>query len=143
MQPAEHDPYNLQRFTDAQAPIFADALAELRAGRKRGHWMWFVFPQIRGLGHSATAQFYAIGSLAEAQAYLRHPELGSRLVECCRALNALEGRDAAEIFGYPDDLKLRSSLTLFAHAAPHEPLLAAVLRKYFPAGPDPLTLARL
>jgi uncharacterized protein (DUF1810 family) len=111
------DPYNLARFVDAQEPVYADVVAELRAGRKRTHWMWFVFPQIQGLGPSETAQWFAIRSLDEARAYLAHPVLGARLRECTRIVLDIEGRTASEIFGYPDDLKFRSSLTLFARAA--------------------------
>ncbi len=105
--------------------------------------MWFIFPQIRGLGHSSTAEYYAIHSLAEAQAYLRHSVLGPRLLECCRLVNGIEGRSADEIFGYPDDLKFRSSITLFARAAPEEKVFADALEKYFSGAPDSLTLAKL
>jgi uncharacterized protein (DUF1810 family) len=137
------DPYNLSRFVEAQEPVFASVLSELRAGRKRSHWMWFVFPQIRGLGHSSTAEYYGIRSLAEAEAYLKHPVLGPRLIECCRLVNLIEGRSASEIFGYPDDLKFRSSITLFARAAPVEKVFADALDKYFAGAPDAATLARL
>jgi uncharacterized protein (DUF1810 family) len=143
MPSSQSDPYGLGRFVDAQEPVFASVLSELRSGRKRGHWMWFIFPQIRGLGRSSTAEYYAIGSLAEAQAYLKHPVLGPRLVECCRLVNIIEGRTATEIFGYPDDLKFRSSLTLFARAAPGQSVFAEALAKYFGNEPDPSTLARL
>jgi uncharacterized protein (DUF1810 family) len=137
------DTFDLQRFVAAQARNYADALAELRRGRKTSHWMWYVFPQIAGLGSSAMAQAYAIGSLDEARAYLAHPVLGPRLRECVAAVQAVEGRSAHAIFGSPDDMKLRSSLTLFAAAAPQEPLFRDALAKYFAAAPDPRTLEKL
>ena len=118
---------DLSRFVDAQARVYDDALSELRAGRKTSHWMWFVFPQIAGLGRSPTAQRYAIASLAEAEAYVAHPVLGERLRECARVLTELEGRSAEQVFGGLDALKLRSSMTLFARAAPDEPLFRDVL----------------
>ena len=130
---------SLERFVEAQAGVYDTALAELRAGRKRSHWMWFVFPQIAGLGHSATAQRYAIAGLDEARAYLAHPVLGPRLAEAAQALLGVEGRSAAEIMGYPDDLKLRSSMTLFAEAADDPAVFDAVLRRYYD-GPDTRTL---
>jgi uncharacterized protein (DUF1810 family) len=133
------DAYNLQRFVDAQAPVYARALAELKRGAKQTHWMWFIFPQIAGLGSSLTAQFYAIGSLAEARAYLAHPVLGPRLVECTTAVNAVAGRSAHAIFGSPDDFKFRSSLTLFREAAPDEPAFGQALSSYFGGEPDPKT----
>ena len=110
------DPFDLNRFVTAQAPVFSAALDELKAGRKRSHWMWFVFPQLRGLGHSAMAEFYGISSLAEARAYLAHPLLGPRLILCTETVLALQGRSVHAIFGSPDDLKFRSSMTLFAIA---------------------------
>ena len=110
------DPFDLNRFVTAQAPVFTAALDELKAGRKRSHWMWFVFPQLRGLGHSAMAEFYGIGSLAEARAYLAHPLLGPRLILCTETVLALQGQSLHAIFGSPDDLKFRSSMTLFALA---------------------------
>ena len=116
------DPHHLQRFVDAQADGYAAALAELQAGRKTSHWMWFVFPQLGGLGRSSTAQLYAIADLAEARAYLAHPLLGARLEACARALLGWPERTAWQILGSPDDLKLRSSMTLFAQAAPDNPL---------------------
>jgi uncharacterized protein (DUF1810 family) len=134
---------NLQRFVDAQAHVYQAVVEELRAGRKRSHWMWFVFPQIRGLGHSPMAQRFAIASLAEARAYLGHPVLGPRLRECTQLVIDVEGRTALEIFGSPDDIKFRSSMTLFSLAAPDEPLFKTALTKYFSAGPDPETLARV
>jgi len=134
------DAFDLQRFVDAQARNYDDALAELRAGRKASHWMWYVFPQSAGLGRSAMAQTYAIGSLAEARAYLAHPVLGPRLRDCVAAALAVQGRTAHQIFGSPDDLKFRSSLTLFARAAPGEPLFGQALDRYFGGEPDPATL---
>jgi uncharacterized protein (DUF1810 family) len=118
-------------------------LGELRAGRKRSHWMWFVFPQIAGLGDSTMAHEFALSSLDEAAAYLAHPVLGLRLRECTALVAAVEGRSIAEIFGHPDDRKFRSSVTLFARAAPEEPIFATCLQKYFAGEPDPATLARL
>ena len=139
-----NDPYQLERFVQAQDSngTFQRAVAELRAGRKVGHWMWFVFPQIAGLGFSAMSQRYAISSLAEARAYLNHPVLGTRLVECATVLAATDGKSASEILGPVDAMKLRSSITLFAAAAPDQPAFSAVLATYFGA-PDEATLARL
>jgi uncharacterized protein (DUF1810 family) len=133
-------PDPLSRFVEAQAGVYDGVLAELRRGHKTGHWMWFVFPQIAGLGRSPTARFYAIADLAEARAYLAHPVLGPRLVEAVEAINALPGRDAHAVFGSPDDLKLRSSLTLFQAADPGEPSFQRALDKYFGGRADPLTL---
>jgi uncharacterized protein (DUF1810 family) len=140
------DPYRLERFVDAQdrGGTYRQAVAELRAGRKRSHWMWFVFPQIAGLGSSPMAQEFAIGSLAEARAYLAHPVLGPRMAECARILNgAVEGTSAAEIFGPVDAMKLRSSMTLFAAAAPEVQTFADVLSKFFDGQLDQATLERL
>jgi uncharacterized protein (DUF1810 family) len=139
------DPYRLERFVQAQDSngTFQRAVAELRAGRKVSHWMWFVFPQIEGLGFSATSQRYAISSLAEARAYLNHPVLGTRLIECATILAATGGKSAAEILGPVDAMKLRSSMTLFAAAAPGQPAFSAVLATYFGGTPDEATLARL
>ncbi|GEO83177.1 MULTISPECIES: DUF1810 domain-containing protein [Alphaproteobacteria] len=137
------DPFGLHRFVDAQAPVYMDVVAELRRGQKASHWMWFVFPQIEGLGGSPTAQRYAITSQAEARAYLAHPVLGPRLKECCAILLGLEGLSAERIFGYPDVLKLRSSLTLFDRAAGGENIFTQVLAKYYNSEPDPATLARI
>jgi uncharacterized protein (DUF1810 family) len=137
------DPYDLQRFVEAQEDIYEQAFDELRDGRKASHWMWFVFPQLRGLGHSPTAVRYGIASLAEARAYLRHPLLGPRLEECTRAVTHVDGRTATQIFGSPDDLKFRSSMTLFQCAAPEEALFGAALRKYFDGEPDSRTLELL
>jgi len=137
------DPFDLQRFVDAQACNYPQALAELSAGRKTSHWMWYVFPQIAGLGSSPMAQTYALGSLEEARAYLAHPVLGPRLRASVAAVNGVRGRSAHEIFGSPDDLKFRSSLTLFAAAAPQEPLFRTALALYFQGQPDARTLQQL
>ena len=135
--------YDLERFVDAQRPVYEEARAELRRGRKQSHWMWFIFPQIEGLGRSETARMYAISSREEAEAYLEHPVLGPRLRECTRLVNLVEGRSAEEVFGRPDDLKFRSSMTLFAHAASDNEVFMEALRKYFGGAFDPLTLERL
>lgn len=137
------DEFDLARFTQAQAPVYDTVVTELRAARKRTHWMWFIFPQLAGLGRSAMAQHYAIASLAEARAYLAHPVLGARLRECAALLAAAQELSAHQIFGDPDDLKLHSSLTLFAQAAPGEALFGACLQKYYNGTPDPATLALL
>ena len=139
------DPYDLQRFVAAQdaGGTYDRAVAELRAGRKASHWMWFVFPQIAGLGLSPTSQKYAIASLDEAQAYLAHPVLGPRLTECAAILAGLPARSAAQIFGDLDAQKLRSSITLFTRAPPGEPLFRQVLDKYFAGQPDPATELRI
>jgi uncharacterized protein (DUF1810 family) len=140
----ETDSFDLERFVTAQGPVFATALAELRAGRKRGHWMWFVFPQLRGLGQSAIAQRYGVASLAEAKAYLAHPLLGPRLVACTRAVLAVEGRSLHAIFGTPDDLKFRSSMTLFALAADEDDgVFRQALDRYCHGRMDERTLALL
>lgn len=132
---------NLDRFVEAQAPAYDRALAELKAGRKQSHWMWFVFPQIAGLGHSPMAQHYAIQNLAEARAYLAHPLLGPRLRECTQAVLDVEGKTAHEIFGSPDDLKFCSSMTLFDLASPDD-IFRAALAKYFSDETDQLTLQK-
>ena len=137
------DPYDLQRFVDAQNPVYDRVRAELRNGRKQTHWMWFIFPQIAGLGHSAMAQRYAISSAAEARAYLDHPVLGQRLRECTRMVLAVERRSAHDILGSPDDMKFRSCLTLFAHTAAEEPVFRDALEKYFEDKFDPLTVEKL
>lgn len=137
------DPYGLARFVDAQRPVYDQILRELRAGRKESHWMWFVFPQVAGLGRSPTSVFYAIASLDQARAYLAHPVLGPRLRECVRAVLAVDGRSARQIFGPIDEAKLRSSMTLFAEADPSEPLFGQCLEKYFGGTADPATLANL
>jgi uncharacterized protein (DUF1810 family) len=136
------DPFQLQRFIDAQEPVFTRVCAELGAGCKENHWMWFIFPQLAGLGSSGTARHYAIGSLEEARAYLAHPLLGARLRECTQLVNDTEGRTIEEIFGYPDYLKFRSCMTLFASAAAEADaggVFRAALRKYFAGEEDPLT----
>jgi len=112
------DRFNLQRFVDAQQDVYAQVLKELKSGRKVSHWMWFIFPQVKGLGHSPMSEFYGIGSLDEARAYLEHPVLGPRLLECTRLVSLIEDRTINEIFGYPDDLKFRSCMTLFSEASP-------------------------
>ena len=140
--PVPDDPYDLDRFVRAQAPDYARALSELRAGQKRSHWMWYIFPQIEGLGGSAMSRRYSIKSEAEAKAYLERPVLGSRLRECFAAVQNIEGRSALEIFGSPDDLKLRSSATLFAVVS-DEAVFDDVLQKYFDGKHDEETLRRL
>ncbi len=137
------DPHRLSRFVEAQAGTYDQALAELRAGRKTGHWMWFVFPQVAGLGRSPTAQHYAVSGLDEARAYLAHPVLGPRLVESAQALLDLPGDDAVAVLGPIDAVKLRSSMTLFAHADPTQPVFRAVLERYFRAAEDEATTSRL
>jgi uncharacterized protein (DUF1810 family) len=135
------DPFDLSRFVDAQQGVYETALAEIRGGRKRSHWMWFIFPQVKGLGSSAMARRFAIGSLAEAKAYLDHPVLGPRLLECVEALTALEGRTASEVFGFPDDMKLRSSATLFALASPAGSVFERLLDQYYAGEHDERTVA--
>ena len=125
------DPYDLGRFLEAQRDDYALALTELRDGRKRSHWMWYIFPQLAGLGHSAMSRRYAISGLAEADAYLRHPVLGPRLVTCAEAALAIQGRTAHDIFGSPDDLKLRSCATLFAQISPPGSVFHRLLDKYY------------
>ena len=137
------DPYQLDRFVDAQRPSYDAALAELRAGKKRGHWMWFIFPQVEGLGSSPTSQFYAIKSREEGEAYLAHPVLGPRLRACAEAVNEVERRSAHEIFGSPDDLKFHSSMTLFAQLAPDYEVFENAVRKYFAGRYDTVTLCKL
>ena len=135
--------FDLQRFVDAQKSVYERALRELHGGRKESHWMWFVFPQIAGLGRSPTAVFYAISSLDEARAYLAHPVLGTRLRECAKLVLAIEGSTARDIFGAIDEMKFRSSMTLFMKAAPDEPIFSQCLKKYFAGRPDEATLAKL
>jgi uncharacterized protein (DUF1810 family) len=137
------DPFDLERFIAAQDPVYARVIAELRRGSKQSHWMWFVFPQVAGLGHSPSAAHFAIASLAEAKAYLAHPLLGGRLKECTGLVLEVEGRSALQIFGDPDNLKFRSSMTLFAQAAPGEPVFRAALDRYFSGDSDTLTLSHL
>jgi uncharacterized protein (DUF1810 family) len=136
------DPFNLERFVQAQKPLYRQVLAELAAGAKRSHWMWFIFPQLKGLGSSSLARTYGLASVDEARAYLAHRLLGERLRECTRLLIDTPGADARQVMGYPDDLKLRSCMTLFAAAAtePADPqLFQAVLAKFFAGAEDPLT----
>ena len=138
-----NDPYNLQRFVDAQNALFEQVCADLREGRKQGHWMWFIFPQLQGLGNSEMAVHFAITCRQEAQMYLKHPVLGPRIRECTRLVNLIEGRSITQIFGYPDDLKFRSSMTLFAAATSENKIFNDALQKYFSGEPDRLTLERL
>jgi uncharacterized protein (DUF1810 family) len=137
------DPYDLQRFVAAQDPVYPQVSAELRQGRKTTHWMWFIFPQIAGLGHSAMARRFAIASRAEAEAYLAHAILGARLVECSRLVHAVAGRSAHAIFGSPDDMKFHSSMTLFAAVVRGENVFADNLRKYFGGAEDRATITRI
>ncbi len=134
------DPYDLNRFISAQEGVYDRALAELRSGLKRSHWMWFIFPQIDGLGYSPTTRFYSIKSLEEARQYLAHPVLGMRLKECAKAVLAVEGQSASDIFGHPDDMKLQSSMTLFELVAGPEPVFGRVLDKYYQGTRDTKTL---
>lgn len=134
------DPYDLTRFVVAQEGVYEQALAEIRAGRKRSHWMWYVFPQLKGLGSSPTSIQYAIGSGEEARAYLAHPILGSRLIECAEATLQIQGRSALQIFGAPDDLKLRSSATLFASVSQDGSVFHQIIDKYFDGEPDVRTI---
>jgi uncharacterized protein (DUF1810 family) len=137
------DPFNLERFVEAQAPVYEQARLELRAGRKQSHWMWFIFPQIGGLGQSAMSTHFAIGSLDEAKAYLMHPVFGPRLRECARLALDVEGKTARDLFGAIDEMKFRSSMTLFARAQPDEDLFQRCVDKYFGGEADRATLARL
>jgi uncharacterized protein (DUF1810 family) len=141
--PTLHDPHHLQRFVDAQAPVYNHVCSELRKGDKRGHWIWFIFPQIQGLAYSATAARFAISSREEAVAYLDHPILGPRLRECTRLVTLVEGRSLDQIFGYPDDLKFRSSMTLFAQVTADNRIFLEALEKYCGGEFDRLTLDRL
>jgi len=135
-----NDPFNLQRFVDAQEASYQSALAEIKAGQKRSHWMWYIFPQFEGLGFSPTSRHYAIKSLEEAAAYLDHPNLGPRLRECIEALLSIADRSAHQIFGSPDDLKLKSSMTLYAHISPEGSSFEQVLDMYFEGQRDQRTL---
>jgi uncharacterized protein (DUF1810 family) len=137
------DPHKLQRFVDAQNPVYAEVCAELRAGDKASHWMWFVFPQLKALGRSGTAQFYGIASAAEAAAYWAHPLLGPRLKECSELVLAVQGRTAHQIFHSPDDLKFRSSMTLFVRVVPDEPVFGQALARYYGGEADGQTLELL
>ena len=131
-----NDPYDLNRFVQAQQHDYAQALAEIRSGRKRSHWIWYIFPQFEGLGQSSMSRRYSIKSVAEAEAYLRHPLLGPRLIECCEGVLGVEGRSAHEIFGYPDDVKLKSCATLFARVSPAGSVFDRLLDKYFQGARD-------
>jgi uncharacterized protein (DUF1810 family) len=134
------DPFDLGRFIGAQKGTYESALEELRGGRKRTHWMWFIFPQVDGLAYSTTSKHYAIKSIEEARQYLNHPVLGARLLECAETVLAVEGRSASEFFGYPDDLKLKSSMTLFSYVADPRSVFVRVLEKYFRGEQDVRTL---
>lgn len=136
----DHESNNLERFVAAQENVYETVLAELRSGMKQTHWMWFIFPQIEGLGHSPTSRYYSIKSREEARQYLSHPVLGPRLLECAAAVMRIDGRSASEIFGSPDDLKLQSSMTLFESVAEGQPVFAHVLDKYFEGARDQRTL---
>ena len=138
-----NDPFDLQRFVNAQNPVFEKVCSELRQGRKEGHWMWFVFPQLKGLGHSWMANEFGISSRDEAAAYLGHSILGPRLKECTQLVNLVEGRSIEQIFGYPDNLKFRSSMTLFSCVRSDNEVFVAALKKYFDGQLDPFTLERL
>jgi uncharacterized protein (DUF1810 family) len=138
-----NDPYNLQRFVDAQKPVFAQVCSELREGCKKSHWMWFIFPQIKGLGHSETARMFAISSREEAQAYLSHAILGPRLRECSQLVTLVEGCSALQIFGSIDALKFRSSMTLFANVTSDNGVFTDALQKYFGGDVDSLTIEKL
>lgn len=135
-----NDAYNLQRFVDAQVGVIKSVLAELRHGRKTGHWMWYIFPQLKGLGFSSMAQFYGIASLAEAESYFDHPLLGPRLIECTQLVTQVVNRSLRDIFGTPDDLKFRSSMTLFAHATTCNATFLEALHKFCGGKFDPATL---
>lgn len=137
------DLFDLQRFVNAQNPVYQQVCAELRAGRKESHWMWFIFPQLRGLGFSQLATAFGITSRQEAEAYLEHPVLGPRLRECTGLVNLIEGRSIRQILGYPDDLKFRSSMTLFARLTPGDGVFGDALQKYFGGVLDSLTLERI
>lgn len=137
------DPFRLRRFLDAQEPVYEEVLRELRAGRKAGHWIWFIFPQLRGLGQSYNSTFYGIESVQEAEAYARHAILGSRLLECTRLLNSLDGLTIDQILGEIDAVKFRSSMTLFAAAVPDPADFEQALQRYFGGELDPLTLSIL
>ena len=137
------DPFNLNRFIKAQDPVYARVSSELRTGRKTSHWMWFVFPQVKGLGFSPMAMKFAITSLDEARAYLDHPVLGPRLVECTRLVCEVKGKTIHEIFGSPDDMKFRSCMTLFSRAADGPGVFGEALKRFFDGEPDTLTLERI
>jgi uncharacterized protein (DUF1810 family) len=139
----EQDTYHLQRFVDAQSPVYANVFTELTRGQKESHWMWFIFPQIKGLGFTSTSQRYAISGRDEAEAYLRHPVLGPRLRECTQLVNSIAGLPIIQIFPHPDYLKFRSSMTLFSEITSDNAEFLFALKKYFDGQPDPATLARL
>jgi uncharacterized protein (DUF1810 family) len=141
--PYKDDPFNLERFVQAQVPVYQRVVSELQAGTKTSHWMWFIFPQIKGLGRSPISIEYAISGLDEARAYLAHPILGPRVKECTRLVLIVKNRSAAEIFGSPDDMKFRSSMTLFAAASPDDDIFSRALQEYFNGELDRLTLDRL
>jgi len=143
IQTADEDSFNLSRFLEAHEERFEQALSELRSGHKRTHWIWFIFPQFEGLSSSSTSRFYAIKSLDEAKAYLAHPVLGPRLVECAEAVMAIEGKTANEIFGDPDDLKVKSSATLFAHVSPAHSVFERLIGKFYNGESDAQTLELL
>lgn len=143
LSPNDADPFDLQRFVDAQDRVYDAVIQELRNGDKRSHWIWFVFPQLRGLGHSPTAVHFGISSIGEARAYLAHGLLGPRLRECARLVTQIDGRSASDIFGFPDDLKVRSSMTLFARATADNTDFVAVLEKFYDGIQDPATVERL
>jgi len=140
---APHDPHDLSRFVQAQEDCYDQALAEIRTGHKRSHWMWFIFPQFDGLGVSAMSRLYAIKSLAEAKAYLSHPTLGPHLLACCEAVLQVQGRSARQIFGSPDDMKLRSCATLFERVAPPGSVFSRLLDRYYEGQRDDATLRML
>ncbi len=138
-----NDLYNLQRFVDVQQPVYQQVLTELRQGRKMSHWIWFIFPQIQGLGSSETARYFAISNREEAVAYLAHPLLGPRLRECTQLLTHIHGKSIDQILGYPDNLKFKSSMTLFAHATEENEAFLTALKMYFSGEFDSATIARL
>ena len=137
------DPFDLERFVEAQGRVYDRVCEELRRGRKQSHWMWFIFPQLKGLGHSPMAQKYGISSLHEAKVYMNHAILGARLRECTDLVLKIEGRSIEQIFGTPDGLKFRSCMTLFAHACAEDQIFRDTLLKYFPGKPDQMTIERL
>ena len=143
MKTSMSDPYDLQRFVNAQDPVYDQVLSELRAGRKQSHWMWFIFPQMKGLGHTAMADRYGITSREEAEAYLQHPVLGPRLIECTQLVNAVQGHAIDYILGYPDNLKFRSCMTLFARATSEGGVFRDALQKYFSGKADERTIELL
>jgi len=135
-----HDPFNLSRFIDAQEDVYTDVLDELKRGKKTGHWMWFIFPQMEGLGHSPMSERFSISCINEAKVYIEHPVLGPRLLECVALVMKVEGRSAEQIFGYPDDLKFRSCMTLFSIVDEADSIYQCALDRFFDGKPDPKTL---